>query len=117
MAKIEKVTVYCDGPCGGNEVAPDNEMNFTIRHGNAANRQVDLCPDCAGALMEIYNKGTVRTGGRPRSKAAETGVPDPTVIPPATTAATISPETPVTSSPVVVDAFDEPVSAPLGTGV
>lgn len=120
MAKIEKVTVLCDGPCGGNEITGDPE-SFVIRRGTEQNRRVDLCNDCAGLVIEMYAKGTTQRSGRPTKTLARTagGQVEPVEVvgskgaTPVDLAADPTPVVPVAVAPVV-DPFTE---APVGTGV
>lgn len=126
MARIEKITVFCDGPCGGDEISGD-PTNFILRTGSGENRSVDLCGACAAPLLMVYDKGTVlRPGRRTTAAPAEKKVlaktaggqvePVEPVVPvdetPRVTLGTPAP-TPVVEAVVKADPFD----VPAGTGV
>ena len=124
MAKIERVTVFCDGLCGGNEIEGSGHP-FSLRPQGLANRSVDLCDDCAATLRSVYDKGVVIKAGRPprtRREAPARPSTEPTIT---NDGATVSP---AQTDPMTVaddDGWSEPVEAfrpttpsetPVGTG-
>lgn len=83
MARIEKITITCDGPCGGNPIEGD-AVTLRIQPDGRQPKAVDLCGQCGPSLLEIYERGTTPTAatrGRPRKATAVKATAVPVVSP------------------------------------
>lgn len=99
MSQIERVTILCDGPCGGNEASGGS--GWSLKPDGLATKSVDMCGDCAALLREIYDKGQVVRAGRP-AKTRKQALPRPSIEP------TIEPMISPNENAIEVDFEDEP---------
>jgi hypothetical protein len=109
MARVQKITVTCDGPCGQEFTEPEDVTTYRIS-ARGETRQVDLCTECETPVLALYSQGaSVRSPGRPRRAAVV-----PTV--PTTSVPVVSPVTEVVEIPVGEGATHiDPSSPEYGT--
>jgi hypothetical protein len=87
MATREKVTVLCDGPCGGDVIDPADVRVWRLQSAGLRTAQVDLCPACSEALEVLHSKGSPFSLGDTRAQPKNyrfTALRDAVAFPPAT---------------------------------